>query len=86
MMTDVKVGVIIIDAWLRLYEPCSCKCFFDFIAVCIKVLDKFAETLSDADRKDKEKVENKLKKFCKDAKGKDERFVSMKVLINHTHH
>ncbi|XP_067935521.1 mesencephalic astrocyte-derived neurotrophic factor homolog [Watersipora subatra] len=42
--------------------------------VCVKVLEKFEATLSDDDRKDKDKLESLLKKFCKTAKGKDERF------------
>jgi len=40
------------------------------------MLTKFSETLSDEDRKSKDKVETLLRKFCKKVKGKDERFVS----------
>ena len=50
-------------------------CVFLF-AVCASVLNKFAETVTDKDRGDKEVLESKLKKFCKTLKGKDERFVS----------
>lgn len=45
------------------------------ISVCVNVLTKFGETLSNDDRKNKDTMETKLRKFCKDAKGKDERFV-----------
>lgn len=45
--------------------------------VCMSVLNKFSETVTDKDRSDKEVLETKLKKFCKTLKGKDERFVSI---------
>ena len=44
--------------------------------VCIKFLKKFEASLSDDDRKDQEKLTNKLKKACGKAKNKENRFVS----------
>lgn len=48
-----------------------------FILVCESVLKKFEATVEDKDRSDKKKLESKLMKFCKDLKGKEERFVSI---------
>ncbi|XP_070559141.1 mesencephalic astrocyte-derived neurotrophic factor homolog [Ptychodera flava] len=42
--------------------------------VCIKVLKDFGNSLSDEDRKSKDKIENQFKKFCKTAKNKENRF------------
>lgn len=50
--------------------------FFDFVAVCVTVIDKFDKTLKDEDRKDGPKLEKLFMKFCKDLRGKEERFVS----------
>ena len=36
--------------------------------------------MEDKDRSDKDKLESKLMKFCKDLKGKEERFVSIAKL------
>lgn len=47
-----------------------------YFPVCVSVLSKFDATLADADRKNKDTIESKLKKHCKTVKGKDERFVS----------
>lgn len=45
-----------------------------FFAVCIKFINKFEEKLTDKDRKDNNVVTKKLKKACKKAKGKENRF------------
>lgn len=50
--------------------------FFDSVAVCVTVIDKFDKTLKDEDRKDGPKLEKLFMKFCKDLRGKEERFVS----------
>ncbi|XP_046564113.1 mesencephalic astrocyte-derived neurotrophic factor-like [Haliotis rubra] len=42
--------------------------------VCIKVLNKFKETLSDQDVKSTDTIETKFKKFCKNLRLKEERF------------
>lgn len=42
--------------------------------VCIKVLDKFRNTLSDDILKDHKKIEKEFKYFCKDLKNKENRF------------
>lgn len=53
-----------------------------YITVCESVLTKFEEFIKGEDRSDKAALEKKLMKFCKDLKGKDERFVSTQVHIN----
>ena len=50
-------------------------CFF--LIVCIKFLPKFGDTLSDDDRSTPDKIKEKLLSTCKNARGKDERFVSI---------
>jgi len=42
--------------------------------VCVSVLKKFSDDLDDGVRKDPKKIENEFKKFCKGAKGKENRF------------
>lgn len=44
--------------------------------VCIKTLDKFSATLSEAQKKDPKLIEAEFKKFCKVQKNKENRFVS----------
>lgn len=46
------------------------------VTVCVTVIDKFEKTLKDEDRKDGPKLEKLFMKFCKDLRGKEERFVS----------
>lgn len=48
-----------------------------FISVCIKTIDKFSATLSEAVKKDPKAIEEEFKKFCKGTKNKENRFVSM---------
>lgn len=48
----------------------------DSVTVCVTVIDKFEKTLKDEDRKDGPKLEKLFMKFCKDLRGKEERFVS----------
>lgn len=50
--------------------------FPDSVTVCVTVIDKFEKTLKDEDRKDGPKLEKLFMKFCKDLRGKEERFVS----------
>nr|CAG4643543.1 EOG090X0F26 [Ilyocryptus agilis] len=42
--------------------------------VCFAVIDKFAASLTSDDKKDSKTIEEKFRKFCKTAKGKDHRF------------
>jgi mesencephalic astrocyte-derived neurotrophic factor len=44
--------------------------------VCIKVLEKFGNTLDDATKKDSKKIEAEFRKYCKTSKNKENRFVS----------
>ncbi|ODN02405.1 Mesencephalic astrocyte-derived neurotrophic factor [Orchesella cincta] len=41
--------------------------------VCIKVMSRFSDDLDDDVRKDHKKIENQFRKWCKGAKGKDNR-------------
>lgn len=54
---------------------------YDFcIAVCVGFLERFYQKLSDDDVKfNSDSIENALLKFCKDTKGKENRFVSLCV-------
>lgn len=45
--------------------------------VCINVINKFSENISDADKKDPKKIEAEFRKFCKTSKNKENRFVSI---------
>lgn len=53
---------------------------FNF-SVCVKTVDKFANTLSDSIKKDTKKIESEFKKFCKTTKNKENRFVSYKIIV-----
>jgi len=54
----------------------------NFVLVCIKFLQKFEKTLTDADRKDDKILTEKLKKACDKAKNKENRFVSLFFNLN----
>lgn len=45
--------------------------------VCISVLDRFAQDLKDEVKKDPKKIETEFRKYCKTAKNKENRFVSL---------
>jgi len=42
--------------------------------VCFSVMDKFAATLTNNEKKDPKMIEEKFRQYCKKAKGKDQRF------------
>jgi mesencephalic astrocyte-derived neurotrophic factor len=44
--------------------------------VCIKVVQRFADSLSEKTKKDFKAIETEFKAFCKDLRGKENRFVS----------
>ena len=50
---------------------------FLFFAVCINVLDKFRNSLPKEDSTNADKINGHFKKFCKDLKLKENRFVSV---------
>jgi len=50
---------------------------FSFFAVCINVLDKFRNSLPKEDSTNADKINGHFKKFCKDLKLKENRFVSV---------
>lgn len=53
------------------------------IAVCVGFLERFYQTLKDDDVKfNSDSIEKALLKFCKDTKGKENRFVSLCVSVN----
>lgn len=43
--------------------------------VCVKTVQRFADTLSDDVKKDPKKIEDEFKVFCKGQKNKEQRFV-----------
>lgn len=45
--------------------------------VCIKTINKFSATLSEDVKKEPKKIEAEFKKYCKGAKNKENRFVSI---------
>jgi len=46
----------------------------DDCEVCFTIVEKFGETLSDSERKNPKTIETKFRSYCKDAKGKENRF------------
>lgn len=52
------------------------------VTVCIGTLERFLETVPDDEKGDKEKIEKRFQKYCKDAKGKDHKFVCSSILYN----
>jgi len=46
----------------------------DDCEVCFSVIERFSETLSDTERKDPKKIEDKFRDWCKEIKGKENRF------------
>ena len=49
---------------------------FFFFAVCITVVERFSQSLSDDVRKNPKQIEDEFRKFCKNTKTKENRFVS----------
>ena len=47
-----------------------------YVAVCVKFVTKFIESLDESTKSTPVKVEDAFRKFCKTAKGDDNRFVS----------
>lgn len=47
------------------------------VSVCISVVERFSQSLSDNVKKDTKKIENKFREFCRDTKSKENRFVSV---------
>lgn len=48
----------------------------DDCEVCIATINKFVDTLDDSQKKDPKAIEESFKKYCKNSKGKENRFVS----------
>lgn len=46
----------------------------DECEVCIKTVEKFANTLEESVKSDHKKIETEFKKYCKNSKGKENRF------------
>eukprot|EP00112_Aurelia_sp_Birch-Aquarium-sp1_P017115 Seg3947.5 transcript_id=Seg3947.5/GoldUCD/mRNA.D3Y31 product="Mesencephalic astrocyte-derived neurotrophic factor" protein_id=Seg3947.5/GoldUCD/D3Y31 len=63
----VALLAVIVQETRAALKPGDCE-------VCIKFINKFEEKLTDKDRKDNNVVTKKLKKACKKAKGKENRF------------
>ena len=54
--------------------------WFFFVAVCITVVERFSQSLSDDVRKNPKLIEDEFRKFCKNTKTKENRFVSKKKM------
>lgn len=63
------LGLLLVAWTASALKPGDCE-------VCISVLDKFSQTLSKEDLKDKKKVEDHFRNYCRDLKLKENRFVS----------
>ncbi|XP_046806387.1 mesencephalic astrocyte-derived neurotrophic factor homolog [Lucilia cuprina] len=61
----VGVAVLAQTSWALKEEDCE---------VCIKTVKRFADTLTDATKKDYKLIEAEFKKFCKTQKNKEQRF------------
>lgn len=48
-----------------------------YVAVCMTVVEKFANMLTPDVRLDTKKIEAEFRKFCKTSQGKENRFVSI---------
>jgi len=46
----------------------------DDCEVCFSIIERFVSTLSEADKKSPQKIEDKFRAYCKDIKGKEHRF------------
>jgi len=55
------------------------------VAVCVKFLNRFMESLDDSTKSAPVKIENAFRKFCKTAKGDDNRFVSLMFAVYISH-
>jgi len=51
-----------------------------YVAVCVKFLNRFIESLDESTKSTPLKIEDAFRKFCKTAKGDDNRFVSLSFL------
>lgn len=54
---------------------------FIIFPVCVRTVRKFSESLDDATKKDFKKIEEKFKAYCKTTKNKENRFVSIVMLM-----
>jgi hypothetical protein len=54
------------------------KICFLCVTVCFAVVEKFAAGLTSDEKKDSKVIENKFRTYCKTAKNKEHRFVSLK--------
>lgn len=64
-----------------IYKVCTCF-FIHFLSnfiVCVAVVDKFSQTLTEDIKSDPKKIEEKFREFCKGTKSKENRFVSMSL-------
>jgi hypothetical protein len=49
-----------------------------YVAVCITVVEKFANALTPDVKLDTKKIEAEFRKFCRTSQGKENRFVSIR--------
>ena len=66
------VKVLFFDQFIFYYLIIS---FVYFFTVCVKLVRRFTDTLEGDEKNDASLIEIRFKQFCKNLKGKDERFV-----------
>ncbi|GAB0092625.1 Mesencephalic astrocyte-derived neurotrophic factor homolog [Sergentomyia squamirostris] len=70
MMISVNLVVVLFSLlWMSSMALKEEQC-----EVCIKTVQRFADTLTDDIKKDTKKIEDKFKEFCKTQKSKEQRF------------
>lgn len=69
----MKVGTIWVGKFWNFFFVLTHVTFL----VCVAVVKRFADSLDDTTRASPKLVEDSFKAFCKETKGKDNRFVSL---------
>lgn len=67
----LSVYVFLLTVQLFRSSECAKK---DECEVCVSVLDRFSQTLSEAEKSDPKKIEAKFRPYCANLKGKENRF------------
>lgn len=82
-MSSVRISCIVLDVFFKRVSQLICLQYINmhflclFVSVCVSFLGKFYQSLKDNDVKfNSADIEKALIKTCKDAKGKENRFVS----------
>jgi len=73
-MSRVKAVAVSALMFLAIAFPVTLALKAGECEVCVNVVKKFSETLSDTERKTPATIEGKFRDFCDEAKGKEQRF------------